>query len=120
MDKADIAVRALITDPILQKRLAKYLVHRCFRNSVLEDLHAGIAPDSRSGDYTDVVVSTSFGEIPWRKLSRFDDVEMKTLMIDVVQKTYDFVRELFDEAKGCELLVRLADRDPLQRWDDPK
>ena len=55
MDKRDDAIRVLITDPVLQKRLAKYLVHRCFRNSVLEDLHAGIAPDSKAGDYSDVV-----------------------------------------------------------------
>ena len=57
MDKRDDAIRVLITDPVLQKRLAKYLVHRCFRNSVLEDLHAGIAPDSKAGDYSDVFVS---------------------------------------------------------------
>src|SRR6516165_5930839 len=46
MDNVDGAVRAFITDPVLQKRLAKYLVQRCFRNSALEDLHAGTAPDS--------------------------------------------------------------------------
>jgi hypothetical protein len=120
MDKTDDAVRVLVTDPVLQKRLAKYLVHRCFRNSVLEDLHAGIAPDSKSGDYSDVVVSTPFGEIPWRKLSRFDDAEMKTLMIDVVQKAYDFIRELFDVENGGEILLRLAARDPVPQWEDPK
>jgi hypothetical protein len=64
MEKRDDAMRVLITDPVLQKRLAKYLVHRCFRNSVLEDLHAGIAPDSREGDYSDVLVTTPFGDIP--------------------------------------------------------
>jgi hypothetical protein len=119
MDKRDDAIRVLITDPVLQKRLAKYLVHRCFRNSVLEDLHAGIAPDSKAGDYSDVSVSTPFGEIPWPKLSRFDDEEMKALMIDVVQKTYEFIQELFDEENGGELLLLLAARDPLPRWEDP-
>ena len=119
-DKTDDAIRVLITDPVLQKRLAKYLVQRCFRNSVLEDLHAGIAPDSKAGDYSDVVVSTPFGEIPWSKLSRFDDEEMKTLMIDVVQKTYEFIQELFDVENGGELLRRLAARDPLPRWEDPR
>ena len=120
MDKTDDAVRVLITDPVLQKRLAKYLVQRCFRNSVLDDLHAGIAPDSKAGDYSDVVVSTPFGEIPWSKLSRFDDEEMKTLMIDVVQKTYEFIQELFDVENGGELLLRLAARDPLPRWENPR
>ena len=120
MDKRDDAIRVFITDPVVQKRLAKYLVQRCFRNSALEDLHAGIVPDSKAGDYSDVVVSTPFGEIPWHKLSRFDDAEMKTLMIDVVQRAYDFIRELFDEAKGGELLLQLVMRDPLPRWQDPK
>ncbi len=120
MDKTDDTLRVFVTDPILQKRLAKYLGHRCLRNSVLEDFHAGIAPASKSGDYSDVVVSTPFGEIPWRKLSRFDDAEMKTLMIDVVQRSYEFIRELFDDGKNGELLRQLAARDPLPRWEDPK
>ena len=34
------AVRAFITDPVLQQRLAKYMVLQCFRNSMLEDLRA--------------------------------------------------------------------------------
>jgi hypothetical protein len=120
MHKRDDAIRVLITDPVLQKRLAKYLVHRCFRNSILEDLHAGIAPDSKAGDYSDVLVSTPFGEIPWPKLSRFDDEEIKTLMIDVVQRTYEFIQELFDAENGGEILLRLAARDPVPQWEDPK
>ena len=77
MRKAKSAIDELVTDPALQKRLAKYVVLRCFRNSVLEGLHAGIAPDSKAGDYSDVVVSTPHGEIPWRRLSRFDDAEIR-------------------------------------------
>ena len=50
MDSADDAVRVLVTDPVLHKRLAKYLVHRCFLNSFFEDFHAGMAPNSKSGD----------------------------------------------------------------------
>jgi hypothetical protein len=42
------AVRAFVTDPVLQKRLAKYLVLQCFRNSALEDLHAGWASTIQS------------------------------------------------------------------------
>ena len=95
-------------------------MHRCFRNSVLEDLHAGIAPDSKAGDYSDVLVTTPFGEIPWPKLSRFDDEEMRTLMIEVVQKTYEFIQELFDEESGGEILLQLAAHDPLPRWEDPR
>src|SRR3990172_12580580 len=100
--KMEEAVKAMITDPVLQKRLAKHLVLQCFRNSVLEDLHAGIVPDSKSGDYTDVIVRTPFGEIPWSKLSRFDDAEMKVLMIDVVNRAYQFIRDLFDDEAGAK------------------
>ena len=103
---SDEVVRAMITDPVLQQRLAKYLVLRCFRNSTLENLHAGIVPDSKSGDYTDVVVHTPFGEIAWGKLSRFDDAEMKVLMMDVVNRSYQFIRELFDDEAGAKLLLQ--------------
>ncbi len=87
MEGAKVAVNALITEPVLQQRLAKYLVRECFRNSELENLQAGTVPDSKTGDYSDVVVKTPFGEIPWRDLSRFDDAEMKRLMLDVVNRT---------------------------------
>ena len=116
----DDAIKAFITDPGLQQRLAKHIVLKCFRNSVLEDFHAGKVPDSKSGDYSDVVVRTPFGEIPWNDLSRFDNAEMKALMIDVVNKTYHLIQELFDEERGGKLLLKLATRDPAPEWDEPK
>ena len=119
MNMEDI-VKAIVTDPVLQQRLAKYLVLRCFRNSVLEDLHAGVSPSSKSGDYLDVEIRTPFGAIPWNKLSRFDDAEMKVLMIDVVNRTYQFIRELFDEEIGGRLLLQLAAQDPAPKWENPK
>jgi len=45
---------------------------------------------------------------------------MKKLMIDVVQRTYEFIRELFDEELGGSLLLRLAERDPLPKWENPR
>ena len=78
--------RKLSSDPELMKRLAKYLAQQCFRNTMLEDLHAGITPNSQTGDYTDVVVRSPYGEIPWPRLSRLSDEEMKALMIDVMNK----------------------------------
>jgi len=119
MENVDGAIQAFISDPVLQKRLAKYLVQRCFRNSALEDLHAGTAPDSKAGDYSDVVVVTPFGQIPWSRLSRFDDREMKILMVDVVQRAFEFIQELFDEELGGKLLLGLAERDPAPQWENP-
>jgi hypothetical protein len=42
------------------------------------------------------------------------------LMIDVVQKTYEFIQELFDVESDGEILLRLAARDPVPQWEDPK
>jgi hypothetical protein len=74
---ANEEVRAFISDPVLQQRLAKYLVFQCFRNSMLEDFHAGTSPASASGDYADVSVSGPYGVIPWPEVSRLNDDEMK-------------------------------------------
>jgi hypothetical protein len=89
-----------MTDPVLQQRLAKYVVLQCFRNSTLEDFHAGISPSSACGDYSDVTVISSYGAVPWPKVSRLNDDEMKRLMIDVVDRTYRFIYTLFDENTG--------------------
>jgi hypothetical protein len=112
-------VRAFITDPVLQQRLAKYMVLQCFRNSMLEDLHAGISPSSASGDYSDVTVSSPYGVIPWPKVSRLNDEEMKHLMIDVVDRAYRFIHTLFDESTGGQVFSLLAERDPLPLWNKP-
>ena len=112
-------LRARVTEPVLQQRLAKYMVLHCFRNSMLEDLHAGISPSSAAGDYSDVTVSSPYGVIPWPELSRLNDDEMKRLMIDVVDRAYRFINMLFDETTGGELLLLLAKHDPLPRWNEP-
>jgi hypothetical protein len=120
MENMKDSVKAFVTDPVLQKRLANYLVQQCFRHSCLEDLHAGTIPASKAGDYSDLIVRTPFGEIPWCDLSRFDNTEMRTLMTEAVNRTYKFIHELFDEECGAELLVRLAARDLVPQWENPK
>ena len=112
-------LHACVTEPVLQQRLAKYMVLHCFRNSMLEDLHAGISPSSAAGDYSDVTVSSPYGLIPWNNVSRLNDDEMKRLMIDVVDRAYRFINMLFDETTGSELLLLLAEHDPLPRWNAP-
>ena len=118
--KKDDFVRTIVTDPEMQQRIAKYITLKCFRNSVLENLHSGKVPASKTADYSDVVVHTPFGQIPWRELSRLDDAEMKDLMIDVTNKVYHFIQDLLDEKKGSELIVNLVTKDPAPSWDDPK
>ena len=64
------------------------LVETAVRNSRLEELHTGISPESATGDYSDVKVVTPYGDIPWARLSRLDDEEMKALMSEVVDRVY--------------------------------
>jgi hypothetical protein len=90
-----------------------------FVNSMLEDLHVGISPSSAAGDYSDVTVSSPYGVIPWRKVSRLNDDEMKRLIIDVVDRAYRFIHMLLDGSTGGELLSLLAERDPLPQWNEP-
>jgi len=95
------------------------LAQQCFGNTKLEDLHAGITPKSQAGDYTDVIVRSPYGEIPWPRLSRLSDEEMKTLIIDVVNKTYRALIVLFDDRLGGELIKILAQQDLVPRWNEP-
>lgn len=99
----------VIPDPAA-RRIALALVEQCVRNTCLEDLHAGIVPASLTDDYSDVKVVTPFGEIPWPQISRISDAEMKTLMIEVVNKVYTFLVHLDD-------LVVLRDS---ARWNRPE
>jgi ligand-binding SRPBCC domain-containing protein len=114
------SARLLAQNPQILKRLAKYMAQQCFRNTVLEDFHAGITPYSEAGDYSDVVVKTPAGTIPWSKLSRLSDQEMKTLMIDVVNRTYLLLRTLFDEEVGSYLIQTLSQQDLMPNWNDPQ
>jgi hypothetical protein len=88
-----------------------------FRNTFLEDLHAGTTPSSKTGDYSDVKVVTPYGEIPWSKLSRLSDTEMKRLMMEIVNKVYTFLRRQNDP----EFLTAFLNRGGLYtaRWDEP-
>ena len=80
----------------------------------------GPFPDSGSGDFSDCRREDSVRRDPWSGLSRLSDVEMKLVMRDAVNKTYRFLRRLFDERVGGELILRLAERDLVPQWDDPE
>jgi hypothetical protein len=80
------------------KELAKTIALRCFRNTELENLYSGKMPHTEAGDYSDVKVVTPSGEIPWSELSRISDLEMKVLMMDVVDRTFSFWMKMSDEA----------------------
>ena len=78
---------------------ARFMALLCERQSKLEDLHLGLSPVTRTGDYSDIVVIDGDGRpIPWRRVCRLDQEEMRDLMREVTDKIYTF----------------------LQKWDDPE
>jgi len=92
------------------RRIALALVEQCVRNTCLEEFHAGKVPESVTEDYSDVMVVTPYGEIPWPEVSRISDAEMKALMIEVVNKVYTFLTHLED-------VIVLRDS---ARWNRPE
>ena len=98
---------------------AKLLVLLCTRNTFLEDLHTGIVPISKTGDYSDVKVIDGTGrEIPWTELSRLNDEEMKKLIKECVNKTYTFLLKAEDEDFRREVTDR--QRSGIRTWDEPE
>src|SRR5438128_335133 len=105
-------------DNKISSELAKSIAALCVRNTFLEDLHSGTTPASKTGDYSDVKVVTPYGEIPWQKLSRISDEEMKRLMKEIVDKVYTFLYR--QEARAfVEAFMQLGCKYAAQ-WDEPE
>jgi len=99
-------------------RLAKTLAMLCVRNTKLEDLHAGITPVSKTGDYSDVMVIDAEGrEIPWTEVSHLDDETMRALMRQIVNRLYTF-HLMADNLGLRETIDRWA--AAAGAWDDPE
>ena len=97
---------------------ARILALMCVRQSRLENLHRGLSPITRTGDYSDVVVVDADGRrIPWPEVSRFDQDEMRDLMREIVNKIYTFFVKFEDpDFQAFRDLVRPA----TDEWDKPK
>ena len=98
--------------------ISKSMAMMCFRNTILENIHAGIEPVSYTGDFSDVVVIDANGRrIPCTEVSRVGTEEMGDLMHQVVNRLYTF------QAKAPDLhFVAMMDRALAEawRWDEPK
>ena len=102
----------------LRSLLVRTMVLLCVRHTVIEDIHAGLVPITRTGDYTDVTVTDAEGRrIPWPEVSHIDDNTMRDLMREVVDRVYTFeVR-----AKDPDFLKRIERWAQLASgWDEPK
>jgi len=67
------------------------MVRFCVRNTKLEDIHAGLVPVTKTGNYLDVTVIDGAGrEIPRNDMSHFDDHAIRDLMRLIVDRMYTF------------------------------
>lgn len=98
-------------------RLAKAMAMICVRNTMLEDLHSGRLPVTKTGDFSDVVVLDAEGNrIPWTEVSRFNDDEMRDLMRQVVNRLYTF-QVCFGELEFQAYVDRWL--GAARAWDEP-
>jgi hypothetical protein len=99
-------------------RLAKVMAMMCVRNTKLEDIHAGLVPVTKTGDYSDVVVVDADGrEIPWAEVSHIDDAQMRELMKEIVNRLYTFQMRIDDP----EFQAWVDRWDAVARkWDEPE
>jgi hypothetical protein len=89
----------------------------CVRHTEIEDIHAGVSPVTKAGDYSDVKVIDAAGrEIPWNEVSRISDDEMKILMKKIVNRLYTFFIQEEDPRfkRQVEYYERVS-----QSWDAP-
>ena len=105
-------------DKIIASQLAKTLTAMCVRHTLIEEIHAGKSPVTKTGDYSDVKVINAEGqEIPWNEVSRISDDEMKILMKSIVNRLYTFFIQEEDPRfiKQVNYFTAVADK-----WDAPE
>ena len=107
-----------------QSEFAKLMTAACVRRGFLEQLHAGVTPVTRTGDYSDVKVIDAEGrEIPWNEVSRINQDEMKTLMTGVVNRIHTFLARTLFSAGEDKAFVQALDRAAapwIKKWDEPE
>jgi hypothetical protein len=97
--------------------MARILTMMCVRNTELENLHTGIVPVSKTGDFTDVKVIDADGrEIPWPEVSHFDNDAMRALMQQIINRIYTFYLKS-DDPQFRQKIDRWM--EPSLRWDKP-
>ena len=69
--------------------LAKAMAVKCFRDTILEDIHSGIHPVTHTANFSDVVVIDANGRrIPWPEVAHIEPDELRDLMRQIVTRLY--------------------------------
>ena len=99
--------------------LAKAIVAYAFRNTSIDNIHAGAVPVSHTGDFSDVIVTDANGrEIPWNRVSRISQEEMKELMQTAVNRVYAVLEHEGDAEFEKDVLAHALKYT--RAWDDPE
>lgn len=114
------ALRMLLEEKTFIQRLSKLLVLQGFRNGPLENIHAGVGPSSKTGDFSDVKVVSPYGEIPWNDLSRITQEEMRDMMIRAVNVVFTLLWEMIDGPEGNNLINALIAINAVGHWNEPE
>ena len=99
--------------------LAKAITAYCFRNTSIDNIHAGTVPVSNTGGFSDVFVVDANGrKIPWNKASRISQAEMKELMRTAVNRVYTVLVHVGDAEFEKDVLAHALKYT--QDWDEPE
>ena len=110
--------KSVVDQKRIAARLAKVMGLICERNSKLENVHAGVIPVTKAGDYSDVIVLDAEGRrIPWTDVSHINDDQMLWLMMDIVNRLYTFQRRI-DDPEFHAWIDRWA--SVAEKWDNPE
>lgn len=103
--------------------MARQIAHESVRNTFLEELHSGTAPSSKKGDWSDVYVVSPYGNIPWKKLSKINDEEMRKLMLEVEnnlrRSLWFWDRHKKDQKQLLQAVEKAFFGEYGISWDDP-
>lgn len=102
----------------MASKIAKLITVMCVRNTELENIHAGKAPVTKTGDYSDIkVIDAEGNEFTWNEASRIDDDEMKALMKQIVNRVYTYFIQGEDPRFQNLALYYMQF---VREWDDPE
>ena len=105
-------------EDLLATAIIKAMVLVRVRYTKLDDIHAGLPPVTKTGDYSDATVIDGEGRrIPWNDVSHFDDDAMRDLICQIMDRMYTFQVKSGDPA-----FLRVIDRwsSVAARWDEPR
>ena len=93
-----------VEENLVAKKMAKALAFMCLNEHFKLPLHSGRDPVSRTGDYTDVVVTDAKGrKMAWNQACRVSYREREKMMEDVAEGIYDFLVNIETETYAKRL-----------------